>query len=297
MKRAATIFCAALLCAQAAFAASPEEMWQDYQKYPGYTTTQPKKALPKTPAHITVETPQGKATVPTAPEAAQAQADFSEAEQAAPLPQNAAKQVQSKNITAAPKQAAAEQTSAEQPQAQAGALQPSVQTQQKAAPKKLKLLQNPPASRQFMRAPQAGDFTAAKSSAGYSIMLPAAFGTDPLAELPNAQGAMLVRSAGNTLLCAVTVLDAADTASFKNNEPLPAYTGKKIYLEWRQGAAPLWRCLLSRHKDFYGDKLLLEASTEQNAKIYQALYVMPAEKFASYLPQALYSLNSMKIEA
>ncbi len=161
---------------------------------------------------------------------------------------------------------------------------------------KLNLVGKPPLPRQFMRTPQASDFISVSSEAGgYSMAVPKAFGKNPLADLPQAEGAMLVRTAGNILMLAATVLDPADTASFKATEALPVYENAKVYWQWQHGNQLIWTCRLSAHNDYHGNKLLLTAEAQQNGKTYQLLYVMPAAQADNYLPQALYSLDSFKL--
>ena len=161
---------------------------------------------------------------------------------------------------------------------------------------KLNLVGKPPLPRQFMRTPQASDFISVSSEAGgYSMAVPKAFGKNPLADLPQAEGAMLVRTAGNTLMLAATVLDPADTASFKATEALPVYENAKVYWQWQHGNQLIWTCRLSAHNDYHGNKLLLTAEAQQNGKTYQLLYVMPAMQADNYLPQAIYSLDSFKL--
>lgn len=161
---------------------------------------------------------------------------------------------------------------------------------------KLNLVGKPPLPRQFMRTPQASDFISVSSEAGgYSIAVPKVFGKNPLSDLPQAEGAMLVRTAGNTLMLAATVLDPADTASFKATEALPVYENAKVYWQWQHGNQLIWTCRLSAHNDYHGNKLLLTAEAQQNGKTYQLLYVMPAAQADNYLPQALYSLDSFKV--
>ena len=147
-----------------------------------------------------------------------------------------------------------------------------------------------------MRTPQASDFISVSSEAGgYSMAVPKAFGKNPLADLPQAEGAMLVRTAGNTLMLAATVLDPTDTASFKATEALPVYENAKVYWQWQHGHQLIWTCRLSAHNDYHGNKLLLTAEAQQNGKTYQLLYVMPAMQADNYLPQAIYSLDSFKV--
>lgn len=147
-----------------------------------------------------------------------------------------------------------------------------------------------------MRTPQATDFEQVTSvSGGYSLALPRIFGANPLSSLPQTEGAMLVRTAGNMLMCAVTMLDAGDTVSFNAQQPLPKYESTNVYLHWQHGAALLWSCTLSRQNDYHGDKMLLEAEATQNGRTYQMLFVMPAQRYTDLLPQAVYALDSFKL--
>ena len=147
-----------------------------------------------------------------------------------------------------------------------------------------------------MRTPQATDFEQVTSvSGGYSLALPRIFGANPLSGLPQTEGAMLVRTAGNMLMCAVTMLDAGNTVSFNAQQPLPKYENTKVYLHWQHGAALLWSCTLSRQNDYHGDKMLLEAEATQNGRTYQMLFVMPAQRYTDLLPQAVYALDSFKL--
>ena len=57
----------------------------------------------------------------------------------------------------------------------------------------------------------------------------------------------------------------------------------------------IWTCRLSAHNDYHGNKLLLTAEAQQNGKTYQLLYVMPSLQADNYLPQAIYSLDSFKL--
>lgn len=253
MKRAALAICALLLTAPSCFAATADELWQDYQNKPAVVSTTPVKPTePTAPTHtVTVEAEDGTTTTPTTPE-----------EALTPTVSN--KPVADK-------------------------------TKPKPKPK-LQLVGKPPLPRQFMRTPQGSDFASVTSVAGgYSISLPLAFGTDPLAGLPQTDGAMLVRTKDDTLMCAVTVIDAADTTSFNAVQPLPTYEKAKVHWSWQQEAALLWNVKLSSHNDFHGEKMLLEAATEQNGKTYQMLFVMPAKRYTELLPQAVYALNSFKL--
>lgn len=161
---------------------------------------------------------------------------------------------------------------------------------------KLNLVGKPPLPKQFMRTPQASDFISVSSEAGgYTLAVPKAFGKNPLADLPQTEGAMLVRTAGNNLMLAATVLDPTDTAAFKATEALPVYENAKVYWQWQHGSQLIWTCRLSAHNDYHGNKLLLTAEAQQNGKTYQLLYVMPALQADNYLPQAIYSLDSFKL--
>lgn len=300
MSRPALLACALLLAAGTAYAATPEELWQAYQKRPDIVSTTPVKPKPHELPPITVEP---KESTPDAP------ANVKEQSGQAQTPNAAQQQAEAKNTQAqAPKSAQAEEQSeqAQTPnaapkkaQAQAAPVVSSKPVADAAKPKpkpKLNLVGKPPLPRQFMRTPQATDFEQVTSvSGGYSIALPRIFGANPLSGLPQTEGAMLVRTAGNMLMCAVTMLDASDTVSFEAQQPLPKYENTKVYLHWQHGAALLWSCTLSRQNDYHGDKMLLEAEATQGAKTYQMLFVMPAQRYTDLLPQAVYALDSFKL--
>lgn len=287
MRRTSLICSLLLSLAGSSFAATAEEMWQDYQQNPAIISNNPTKpAEPMEAAHKTDASPTEEtavenntvSTVPTVP--------------AAPKQEEA--------VTEAPTKTNKAEAPVAEP-ATATATTPPVVSNEPVAPAdkpkpKLNLVGKPPLPKQFMRTPQASDFTIVSSKAGgYNIAIPNSFGKNPLADLPQAEGAMLVRTASNTLMLAATVLDPADTASFKATEALPVYENAKVYWQWQHGNQLIWTCRLSAHNDYHGNKLLLTAEAQQNGKTYQLLYVMPAMQADNYLPQALYSLDSFKL--
>ena len=286
MRRTALICSLLLSLAGSSFAAAAEELPNDATQTSAVVSTVPTKPAEPTEAESNVGTSQAEETA----------AD-----------NNAVSTVPT--VPAAPKQeeaVAPEATAAEVPTtseaANAAATPPVISNEpvppaDKPKPKpKLNLVGKPPLPKQFMRTPQASDFTNVSSeSGGYSMAVPKAFGKNPLADLPQTEGAMLVRTAGNTLMLAATVLDPADTASFKATEALPVYENAKVYWQWQHGNQLIWTCRLSAHNDYHGDKLLLTAEAQQNGKTYQLLYVMPSLKADNYLPQAIYSLDSFKL--
>lgn len=302
MSRSALLACALLLAAGTAYAATPDELWQAYQKRPDIVSTTPVKPTPHELPPITVEpkesTPDAPANVKEqseqaqTPNAAQTQKEAKNAQAQAPNPAPAQAKEQSK-------QAQAPNAAPEKAQAQATPIVSSKPVADASKPKpkpKLSLVGKPPLPRQFMRTPQATDFEQVTSvSGGYSLALPRIFGANPLSGLPQTEGAMLVRTAGNMLMCAVTMLDAGDTVSFNAQQPLPKYENTKVYLHWQHGAAILWSCTLSRQNDYHGDKMLLEAEATQNGRTYQMLLVMPAQRYTDLLPQAVYALDSFKL--
>lgn len=291
MRAAALLSCLTLSMCSAAAAATPDEVWQDYQKHPDYVSTQPRQPAPTPTPHITVEDSKGNISEPTTPQQAKEKAATAKpAERSQSRPSKAKKHLADQNADAA---ALAESKTQKQPAAVVSTAPQAAASKPRPLPS---LVKKPPLPKQFLRTPQPGDFVTANSAAGnYSLLLPQAFGSDPLEQLPSAQGAMLVRAASNTLMCAATVLDPTDTVSYDAQQPLPAYADKKLYCRWQHGTTLVWDCTLSRHENFYGDKLLLEASARQNGKTYQLLYVMPAEQMRIYLPQALYSLDSFAV--
>lgn len=286
MRRTALICSLLLSLAGSSFAAAAEELPNDAAQTSAVVSTVPTKPAEPTEAESNVGTSQAEETA----------AD-----------NNAVSTVPT--VPAAPKQEEAvtpEATAAEVPTtpeaANAAATPPVISNEpvppaDKPKPKpKLNLVGKPPLPKQFMRTPQASDFISVSSEAGgYSMAVPKAFGKNPLADLPQTEGAMLVRTAGNNLMLAATVLDPADTASFKATEALPVYENAKVYWQWQHGSQLIWTCRLSAHNDYHGDKLLLTAEAQQNGKTYQLLYVMPALQADNYLPQAIYSLDSFKL--
>lgn len=286
MRRTALICSLLLSLAGSSFAAAAEELPNDAAQTSAVVSTVPTKPAEPTEAESNVGTSQAEetaadnnavSTVPTVP--------------AAPKQEEAV----------APKATAAEVPTT--PEAANAAATPPVISNEpvppadKPKPKpKLNLVGKPPLPKQFMRTPQASDFISVSSEAGgYSMAVPKAFGKNPLADLPQTEGAMLVRTTGNNLMLAATVLDPADTASFKATEALPVYENAKVYWQWQHGSQLIWTCRLSAHNDYHGDKLLLTAEAQQNGKTYQLLYVMPALQADNYLPQAIYSLDSFKL--
>ena len=302
MSRSALLACALLLASGTAYAATPDELWQAYQKRPDIVSTTPVKPKPHELPPITVEpkesTPDAPANVKEqseqaqTPNAAQMQKEAKNAQAQAPNPAPAQVKEQSK-------QAQAPDAAPAKAQAQAAPVVSSKPVADAAKPKPkptLSLVGKQPLPRQFMRTPQATDFEQVTSvSGGYSLALPRIFGANPLSGLPQTEGAMLVRTAGNMLMCAVTMLDAGDTVSFNAQQPLPKYENTKVYLHWQHGAALLWSCTLSRQNDYHGDKMLLEAEATQNGRTYQMLFVMPAQRYTDLLPQAVYALDNFKL--
>lgn len=285
MRRTALICSLLLSLAGSSFAATAEELPNDTTQT-AVVSTSPAQPAEPTEAESKVDVPQSEETA----------AD-----------NNAVSTVPT--VPAAPKQeeaVAPEATAAEVPTtpeaANAVATPPVISNEpvppaDKPKPKpKLNLVGKPPLPKQFMRTPQASDFISVSSEAGgYTLAVPKAFGKNPLADLPQSEGAMLVRTAGNNLMLAATVLDPADTASFKATEALPVYENAKVYWQWQHGSQIIWTCRLSAHNDYHGDKLLLTAEAQQNGKTYQLLYVMPALQADNYLPQAIYSIDSFKL--
>ena len=332
MRRTALI-CSLLLCLSgSSFAATAEELWQNYQQQPSVVSTTPTKpatrpeATSKNDIHAAkdaaAESAAGVApeaapaateqteALPNAKEAKVATADTKTAEQAAvtKAPKTATEPNATETTEAVVNETPAKATEAKTVAAETAASATNaaktpvvgnkpVAPADKPKPKpKLNLVGKPPLPKQFMRTPQVNDFTIVSSEAGgYSMAVPKAFGKNPLADLPHTEGAMLVRTASNILMLAATVLDAADTASFKATEALPVYENTKVYWQWQHGSQFIWNCRLSANNDYHGNKLLLTAEAQQNGKTYQLLYVMPAAQADNYLPQALYSLDSFKV--
>ena len=294
MRRTALICSLLLSLAGSSFAATAEEMWQDYQQKPAIVSNVPTKPAEPTEAESKVDVPQSEepasdnnivSTAPTVP--ATPKQEEAVAEVSTTVNEAKASVTEVPIIPEAANAAATPPVISNEPVAPADKPKPKP---------KLNLVGKPPLPKQFMRTPQINDFTIVSSEAGgYSMAVPKAFGKNPLADLPQAEGAMLVRTAGNTLMLAATVLDPADTASFKATEALPVYENAKEYWQWQHGNQLIWTCRLSAHNDYHGNKLLLTAEAQQNGKTYQLLYVMPTAQADTYLPQAIYSLDSFKL--
>ena len=292
MRRTVLICSLLLSLAGSSFAAAAEEL-PNYATQPAVVSTSPAQPAEPTEAESSIDASPAETTaadstvstvptVPTVPKQEEAVAE-------APTTVNEAKA----SVTEVPTTPEAANAAATPPVVSNEPVPPA----DKPKPKpKLNLVGKPPLPRQFMRTPQASDFISVSSEAGgYSMAVPKAFGKNPLADLPQTEGAMLVRTAGNTLMLAATVLDPADTASFKATEALPVYENAKVYWQWQHGNQLIWTCRLSAHNDYHGNKLLLTAEAQQNGKTYQLLYVMPALQADNYLPQAIYSIDSFKL--
>lgn len=284
MRRTALICSLLLSLAGSSFAAAAEEL-PNYATQPAVVSTSPAQPAEPTEAESSIDASAADSTISTVPATPKQEETAAEA----PTTVNEAKAP----MAEVPTTPAAANTAAKPPVISNEPVPPA----DKPKPKpKLNLVGKPPLPRQFMRTPQASDFTIVSSKAGgYNIAVPNSFGKNPLADLPQAEGAMLVRTAGNTLMLAATVLDPADTASFKATEALPVYENAKVYWQWQHGNQLIWTCRLSAHNDYHGNKLLLTAEAQQNNKTYQLLYVMPSLQADNYLPQAIYSLDSFKL--
>lgn len=284
MRRTALIYSLLLSLAGSSFAATAEELPNDATQTAVVSTspaqpaepTEAESSIDASPAETTAaeSTVSTVPTVPTVPKQEEAVATEAPAAEVPTTPEAA-------NTAATPPVVSNE----------------PVPPADKPKPKpKLNLVGKPPLPKQFMRTPQASDFISVSSEAGgYTLAVPKAFGKNPLADLPHAEGVMLVRTAGNNLMLAATVLDPTDTAAFKATAALPVYENAKVYWQWQHGSQFIWTCRLSAHNDYHGDKLLLTAEAQQNGKTYQLLYVMPALQADNYLPQAIYSLDSFKL--
>lgn len=324
MRRTALI-CSLLLCLSgSSFAATAEELWQNYRQQPAVVSTTPTKPATASKADVPVKDAAAESAAGVAHEAATEQTETAKTEALTKVTEAKAATADAKTekqaaVTEAPKTATdanatetteavvnetpAKTVAAETAASATNATKTPVVDNKPVAPAdkpkpkpKLNLVGKPPLPRQFMRTPQVNDFTVVSSeTGGYSMAIPKSFGKNPLADLPQADGAMLVRTASNILMLAATVLDPADTASFKATEALPVYENAKVYWQWQHGNQLIWTCRLSAHNDYHGNKLLLTAEATQNGKTYQLLYVMPAAQADNYLPQALYSLDSFKV--
>lgn len=332
MRRTALICSLLLSLSGSSFAATAEELWQNYQQQPAVVSTTPTKPATASKADVPAKDAAAESAAGVAHEAAPAatgQTETAKTEALTKVTEAKAATADAKTekqaaVTEAPKtateanvaeatEAIVNETPTKTTEAKTVAAETAANAQNAAKPPvvgnkpvapadkpkpkpKLNLVGKPPLPRQFMRTPQASDFISVSSEAGgYSMAVPKAFGNNPLADLPQAEGAMLVRTASNILMLAATVLDPADTASFKATEALPVYENAKVYWQWQHGNQLIWTCRLSANNDYHGNKLLLTAEAQQNGKTYQLLYVMPSLQADNYLPQAIYSLDSFKL--
>ncbi len=175
MRRTVLICSLLLSLAGSSFAAAAEEL-PNYATQPAVVSTSPAQPAEPTEAESSIDASAADSTVNTVP--------------------------------ATPKQEEAVATEATAAEAANAAATPPVISNEpvppadKPKPKpKLNLVGKPPLPRQFMRTPQASDFISVSSEAGgYSMAVPKAFGNNPLADLPQAEGAMLVRTASNILM-------------------------------------------------------------------------------------------------
>lgn len=151
-----------------------------------------------------------------------------------------------------------------------------------------------PSSQQVMQVPIVNNFHQVKNPYGYTLAVPAALGSHTLADYPQVNGPMMVFARDKNTLMAVNVIDYTDTVSYKPVQPLPDFSNKKILCKWQHPTTSGWYCTLSRHTDFIGDKMLLQAKSNHNGKTYELLYVFPFAEYEVLLPQVLYSVNSFK---
>ena len=302
MKLAVLICSAFLACSGICLAANPDELWQKYQEPPSVVSTTPIKPATEAKAapQITVETADGDVIIPkqqtAAGEATETQAtetatNETAKEPAADIATISKTEATTNKSTAAAKEVANNKAAANTPVVSNKPVAPASKPKPKPD-----LVGKPPLPKQYLRTPQAGDFvTVTNTIGGYSLAVPSSFGSNPLAQLPGAEGSMLVRTASDVLMLAATVLDAGDNTSYKTTEPLPAYADARLYCGWLHPSELNWDCRLARHNDYHGDKLLLQAQAQQAGKTYQLLFVMPKAKQDIYLAQALYSLHSFKL--
>ncbi len=158
-------------------------------------------------------------------------------------------------------------------------------------------VKTPPVSRQELQPPQTSDFTwVVNKAGGYALAIPKVFGSDPLAELPQAQGPMLVHAASNAQLMAVNIIDPLDKEHFQSEQSLPDFPDKQVFWKWTHSAWLDWHCSLSQQTDYYGEKLLLQAQAVHDGKTYELLYIFPSSQYRTCIPQVLYSLNSFRME-
>lgn len=109
--------------------------------------------------------------------------------------------------------------------------------------------------------------------------MPSSFGSDPLAQLPCAEGSMLVRTASDVLMLAATVLDAGDSTS-----PLPAYADAKLYCGWLHPGELNWDCRLSAQRLPWRQAAFTGTSTAGRQNL--SAFICHAQGKAGYLSSA-----------
>ena len=156
MRRTALICSLLLSLAGSSFAATAEEMWQDYQQKPAIVSNNPTNQAEPTEAESSIDSSQAEenaadnnivSTAPTVPATPKQEETAAEA----PTTVNEAKAP----MAEVPTTPAAANTAAKQPVISNEPVTPA----DKPKPKpKLNLVGKPPLPRQFMRTPQASDF-------------------------------------------------------------------------------------------------------------------------------------------
>lgn len=151
-----------------------------------------------------------------------------------------------------------------------------------------------PTPTKYMEAPVPSAFQPVVNK-DYHLSVPTAFGKDPLANLPGAQGAMILRVQDNLVFMAVNVIDPNDDSSFNPTQALPKFPEKKIRLNWLQGTQGKLECKGSKYDSVNGMAYIIEGKYISNDKTYELLYSFPKEQLSTYLPLVMYSLNSFQM--
>ena len=179
MRRTALI-CSLLLCLSgSSFAATAEELWQNYQQQPAVVSTTPTKPATASKADVPAKDAAAESAAGVAHEAAPAATEQTEAPKTATEP-NAAETTEAVVNETPAKATEAKTVAAETAASATNATKTPVVGNKPVAPAdkpkpkpKLNLVGKPPLPRQFMRTPQVNDFTVVSSEAGgYSMAVP-----------------------------------------------------------------------------------------------------------------------------
>jgi len=185
---------------------------------------------------------------------------------------------------------------APRPQTVAPQQKVDAQTNNDAIPKTKKILKltSPPNP---YRMPQWSDFRAIRNASGkYTVQAPLAFGSEnPLEGLP-VDGPMLIRSASNVLMFAVTVDDPADTKYYKPQNNFPVLKGSVILFREHRPAVNNRVVTVNFRQGFVGGVDCIEVLSEYktDGRTFRTLWIFPEQRKYELLAQALYAIETLQ---